>query len=138
MSLTDRCQLALAEIARRRAVIAKATDAPWQSDPEEGVYNASVRCGMSEPWTGDFVASVLKESDATFIAASRNERDGELAGLATAIEGLSEQRNYLEQSMCGCVVANEAGDRDICGRCIAMDECEQRLITLCDQLGIPL
>lgn len=40
---------------------------------------------------------------------------------------LEEQRNYLEQSFCGCTVANEAGERDICGRCIALDEADKAL-----------
>lgn len=42
-------------------------------------------------------------------------------------EAMEQQRNYLEQEKCFCIVSNETGDREICGRCIALDMAEQAL-----------
>lgn len=40
---------------------------------------------------------------------------------------LESQQSYLEIEKCACTVGNEAGDRDICGRCIALDEADKAL-----------
>ncbi len=47
--------------------------------------------------------------------------------LSDATQCLQEHQRYLDRSLCGCVFANEAGDRDICGRCLAMENVEQCL-----------
>lgn len=35
-------------------------------------------------------------------------------------EALGMHRKYMITRKCHCTVANEAGDRDICGRCVAL------------------
>lgn len=122
MTITERAAKVLHEIDAELAWMEnEVTAEPWQSDPEDGVYNASIRCGRTEPWTGDCVASVLKEHDATFIAASRTGWPKALLGLKTAIEGMLEINKYDSGNGCctyGCDTPTVA---------------EMRLSTLLDQ-----
>jgi len=56
----------------------------------------------------------------TELAASKVREDN----LRVALEA---QQNYLGVEKCTCTVGNEAGDCDICGRCIALDEVDKAL-----------
>ena len=96
--IKSRCRelLALAE---------KRTPGKWQADPEEGVYNASIRCGVSEPWTGNCVASVLKESDAAFIAACAGSAEAGWKTTIAAIEILNGMSPQVRDAMESAILA---------------------------------
>jgi hypothetical protein len=42
-------------------------------------------------------------------------------------DALKSHRQYLLLEKCYCTVGNEAGDRDICGRCISLDMLDEAL-----------
>jgi len=88
MSTTEKLNAIRARCVELLALAEKRTRGKWQADPEEGVYNASVRCGISEPWTGDCVASVLKETDAAYIAACAGAAEAGCRNTADEIEAL--------------------------------------------------
>jgi hypothetical protein len=98
MSITERAQKVLAEIKERRAVIARATPGPWSAEYYDVettrlYYRDSTRLA-------DFAVrdGTRKHPDATFIVASRNERDTELQCLETVIEGFFEVESYWQDS----------------------------------------
>lgn len=68
---------------------------------------------------------------ASFIGAALNAlTPAKIDGLIAVMEAVENQRQYLLSDKCFCVVANEAGDRDICGRCVALDQIESALAKL--------
>jgi hypothetical protein len=133
-NIADRAAQVLREIDAALALAENATPGPWRNKHHQ--YTSEI---FSDGWgpiaqMHSSPAPIQERNNTSdFIAASRTLLPASLRCLKTAIEGLLGQHGYLEQCFCGCTTANEAGDRDICSRCIALDQSEQSLTTLCDQ-----
>jgi hypothetical protein len=78
----------LEEIESRLALCAKATPKPWIFDPYG--YAASVVIADNQSLVAMVGDNAQVETDGEFIAASRNQREGELAALKVALEKLNE------------------------------------------------
>jgi hypothetical protein len=76
------------------------------------------------------VADVIGKDNAAYIAACAGNAEAGWKATIAAIEGFLGHHAYLSQCLCGCTTANEAGDRDICNRCIALDQLEQSIAAI--------
>ena len=89
-SITDRAAQVLQQIDAALALAEKATPGPWHSqNPSYRVYVGNVK---SSPPIAEMLThtSHERDTDATFIAASRTLLPASLRCLKTAIEGLLE------------------------------------------------